>query len=241
MRGKQLLDIGYWLLDIGLSPLTSNCCFPLANKDHHCRNSSKQQHNPCFANRSWITWVTTTLQTTTCVFNRSALINIRISGVASACGGRAISIPSARNHAGRRSKGLIHCGLVGVVRWLLCIAIAIIRSTIRCVGARVVWRVALRGGIYLRGKRHCTYTHQNAYHNDMQRLVKEAIRIGKMIVFVSHDCIQYSIVIGIRYGGTCASLCSCFSAQKIYLHKKRAKVLFFAHICKLFRVFLRFS
>ena len=98
-------------------------------------------------------------------------------------------VSSTRNHAGRRCKRLIHCGLVGVVRWLLCIAIAIIRSTIRCVGARVVWRVALRGGIYLRRKRHCTYIHQNAYHNDMQRPVKEAFRIGEMIVFVSHGCI----------------------------------------------------
>ena len=201
--GGILLDIGYWILVIGywiaapllsspltsnLSPLTSQHGFPLANKDHQRCGSSKQQHHPCFANRGWITWVTTTLQTTACVLNRSALIKIGISRVASACGGRATSVSSARNHAWRRSKRLIHCGLIGVVRWLLCIAIAIIRSAIRCVGVRVVWRVALRGGIYLRGKRHCTYIHQNAYHNDMQCPVKEAIGIGKMTVFVSHGC-----------------------------------------------------
>ena len=170
-------------------PLASRNSLSLADIDYQRCGSSKQQHHPCFANRGWITWVTTTLQTTACVLNRSALIKIRISRVASACGGRATSVSSARNHAGRRGKWLIHCGLVGVVRWLLCIAIAIIRSAIRCVGVRVVWRVTLRGGIYLRRKRHCTYIHQNAYHNDMQRPVKEAFRIGEMIVFVSHDCI----------------------------------------------------
>ena len=190
--------MGYWLglacssaaiPAFNLSPLTSQHGSPLTNKDHQRCGSSEQQHYPCFANRGWITWVTTTLQTTACVLNRSALIKIRISRVVSACGRCATSVSSARNHAWRRGKWLIDCGLIGVVRWLLCIAIAIIRSAIRCVGVRVVWRVALRGGIYLRGKRHCTYIHQNAYHNDMQRPVKEAFRIGVMIVFVSHDCI----------------------------------------------------
>ena len=200
--GYWILDIGYWLLDIGLqlccapSPLHFTpytlrlqlCCSSLTNENRQCCGGSKKQHHPCFANRGWITWVTTTLQTTACVLNRSALIKIGISRVASACGGRATSVSSARNHAWRRSKRLIHCGLIGVVRWLLCIAIAIIRSAIRCVGVRVVWRVTLRGGIYLRRKRHCTYIHQNAYHNDMQCPVKEAIGIGKMTVFVSHGC-----------------------------------------------------
>ena len=170
--------------------------FPLTNKDCQGSGGSKQQHHPCFANRRvwglmsrvrWMLWIEP-------AFREFAIAwviwiwNIRISRVATTCGWCAVAVSSARNHAGRRCKRLIHCGLVGVVRWLLCIAIAIIRSAIRCVGVRVVWRVALRGGIYLRRKRHCTYTHQNAYHNDMQRPVKEAIGIGKMTVFVSHDC-----------------------------------------------------
>lgn len=186
--------IGYWLLDIGLSPLTSNCCFSLANKDHHCCGGSKQQHHPCFANRRLIRIILWICRVVPIIWNLTAswiiiVWHVGISRVVSACGRRATSVSSTRNHAGRRSKRLIHCGLIGVVRWLLCISIAIIRSAIRCVGVRVVWRVALRGGIYLRRKRHCTYIHQNAYHNDMQRPVKEAFRIGKMIVFVSHDCI----------------------------------------------------
>ena len=198
--------MGYWLglacssaaiPAFNLSPLTSQHGSPLTNKDRQCCGSSKQQHHPCFANRRvwglmsrvrWMLWIEP-------AFRQFAIAwviwiwNIRISRVASACGRHATSVSSARNHAGRRCKRLIHCGLVGVVRWLLCIAIATIRSAIRCVGVRVVWRVTLRGGIYLRRKRHCTYIHQNAYHNDMQRPVKEAIGIGKMTVFVSHDCI----------------------------------------------------
>ena len=187
---------GDWLLAVGLdcssaAPLAftlytlhSNIGFPLANIDCQGCGSSKQQHYPCLANRGTLSrrgiWT---------VGERVLPVsNISSSTITFAF---ALSIAIHRGViAGERGlKWLIHCGLVSIVRWLLCIVIATIRSTIRCVGARVVWRVALRGGIYLRRQRHCTYTHQNAYHNDMQRPVKEAFRIGEMIVFVSHDCI----------------------------------------------------
>ena len=147
--------MGNWLLDIGLdcssaaipasnlSPLTSQHGSPLADIDCQGSGGSKQQHHPWITDR--VTLLLITCITTTCQITA-------VGGGVLPIVAFALSIAIYRIVvAGERGlKWLIHCGLIRIVRWLLCIVIATIRSTIRCVGARVVWRVALRGGIYLR-------------------------------------------------------------------------------------------
>ena len=89
-----------------------------------------------------------------------------------------------------RLKGLIDCGLIRVVvgLCLVCGISVLLRCTILSrVGCLVTG--ALSRGIDLCGNGPCACKHQNAYHNDMHRPVKEAVTKVKKIVFVSHDYI----------------------------------------------------
>ena len=148
--------------------LTFYRCLSLANKDHRRRNSSKQQHYPCFANRGllrivlWVAWV---WEAISFVIASSAWVigvwNVRISRVATTCGWYAVAVSSARNHAGRRGKWLIHRGLVRIVGGLLKIIVVAIRRTICCASARVVWRVMLCRRIHLRRDWCGAYQHKH--------------------------------------------------------------------------------
>ena len=185
--------MGYWLgLDcssaaipaFNLSPLTSQHGSPLTNKDHQCRYCSKQQHYPCLANRGTLSrrgiWtigegvlLVSNISSSTITFVFALTVAIHRIVVA----------------WHRRLKWLIHSGLVRVV-----VHLRISRSVRRLLHTSILRRVggliaiALSRGKDLCRKRHGAYKKQNAYHNDMQRTVKEAINNGKMIVFVSHDC-----------------------------------------------------